>query len=55
MERQRRLLVEYALVTAFLVIAAAGAVAIFGDELRAALGLGQPAPAAQASPAPPAR
>ena len=39
MERHRRLLVEYALVTAFLAIAAAGAVAIFGDEIRAALGL----------------
>jgi hypothetical protein len=51
MERDRRRLVEYALVTAFLAIAAAGAVALFGDELRAALGIGAPgAPVAQ-SPA----
>ena len=40
----RRGLVEYALVTAFLALAAAGAIAIFGDEIRAALGL-RPAPA----------
>jgi len=30
---------EYVLVTAFLVLAAAGAVILFGDELRGALGL----------------
>ncbi len=30
---------EWALVTAFLALAAAGAVAIFGDEIRAALGV----------------
>jgi hypothetical protein len=30
---------EYLLVTAFLILAAAGAVILFGDELRAALGL----------------
>jgi hypothetical protein len=30
---------EYVLVTAFLVLAAAGAVILFGDEVRAALGL----------------
>jgi hypothetical protein len=33
-------LVEYALVTAFLALAAAGALAVFGDEIRGALGLG---------------
>jgi hypothetical protein len=43
----KRGLVEYALVTAFLALAAAGAIAIFGDEIRAALGL-------RAAPAPPA-
>jgi len=48
MERDRRRLVEYALVTAFLAIAAAGAVALFGDELRAALHL----PGGSAPPAP---
>lgn len=49
----RRGLVEYALVTAFLAIAAAGAVAIFGDEIRSALGLGPPpAPASSALPSP---
>ncbi len=40
----KRGLVEYALVTAFLALAAAGAIAIFGDEIRAALGL-RPTPA----------
>jgi hypothetical protein len=30
---------EYALVTAFLALAAAGAVILFGDQIRAALGL----------------
>jgi hypothetical protein len=30
---------EYVLVTAFLVLAAAGAVILFGEELRGALGL----------------
>jgi hypothetical protein len=30
---------EYALVTAFLLLAAAGAVILFGDLIRAALGL----------------
>jgi hypothetical protein len=49
-------LVEYALVTAFLALAAAGAFALFGDELRGALGLRPPAAAAPAaSPTPPAR
>jgi hypothetical protein len=31
--------VEWALVTAFLALAAAGAVAVFGDEIREALGV----------------
>jgi hypothetical protein len=35
----RESLREYALVTAFLVLAAAGAIVLFGDEIRAALGL----------------
>ncbi len=44
---------EYALVTGFLALAAAGAIAIFGDEIRAALGLrAPPPPPAAASPAP---
>jgi hypothetical protein len=47
----RQGLVEYALVTAFLALAAAGAIAIFGDELRGALGL-PPPPAARVAPAP---
>jgi hypothetical protein len=47
----RQGLVEWAFVTAFAALAATGAIAVFGDELRAALGLG-PAPAAVA-PAPP--
>ena len=38
----RQGLVEWVLVTAFLALAAAGAVAIFGDELRATLGLQAP-------------
>ena len=46
----RQGLVEYAFVSAFLALAVAGALAIFGDEIRGALGL-QPAPAA-AAPAP---
>ncbi|HET7824692.1 MAG TPA: hypothetical protein VFK90_05140 [Anaeromyxobacter sp.] len=49
----KRGLVEYALVTAFLALAAAGAIAIFGDEIRAALGLrpgSAPAPAAEHVP-----
>lgn len=46
-------LVEYALVTAFLALAAAGAIAIFGDEIRGALGLRQPARGTPA-PVPPA-
>ena len=37
----RRGLVELLLVTAFLALAAAGAVALFGDELRQALGAAQ--------------
>jgi hypothetical protein len=30
---------EYALVTAFLILAAAGAIILFGEQIRAALGL----------------
>jgi hypothetical protein len=30
---------EYALVTAFLILAAVGAVILFGDQIRSALGL----------------
>jgi hypothetical protein len=37
-------LVEYALVTAFLALAAAGAIALFGDEIRGALGMRPPSP-----------
>jgi hypothetical protein len=36
----KRGLLEYALVTGFLALAAVGAIAVFGDEIRAALGLG---------------
>jgi hypothetical protein len=39
---------EYALVTAFLALAVAGALILFGDELRGALGLGR-----HAAPPPP--
>jgi hypothetical protein len=46
----KRGLVEWAFVTAFVALAAGGAIALFGDELRAALGLG-PAPAPAAAPA----
>jgi hypothetical protein len=48
---------EWAFVTAFVALAAAGAVAIFGDEIRAALGVrpaARPAPARTAPAAPPA-
>jgi Flp pilus assembly pilin Flp len=49
MERApRQGLVEYLLVLAFLALAVGGAVALFGDELRSALGL--PAPAAGPRP-----
>ncbi len=46
---------EWAFVTAFLALAAVGAVAIFGDEIRAALGVPQPArpPAPRTAPAAP--
>lgn len=44
--------VEWALVTAFLALAAAGAVAVFGDEIRDALGV-RPAPRAPAPARPP--
>jgi hypothetical protein len=39
----RRDLAEWLLVTAFVALAAAGAIAIFGDEIRASLGLTRPA------------
>jgi hypothetical protein len=45
----RQGLAELLLVTAFLALAAAGAVALFGDELRQALGR-RPPPAAPAAP-----
>jgi hypothetical protein len=45
-------LVEWALVTAFLALAAAGAVAVFGDEIRASLGVGPAARAPAVRPAP---
>ncbi len=47
-------LVEYALVTGFLVLAAAGAIAIFGDEIRVAFGVRSASPpaAAPSTPAP---
>jgi len=50
----RQGLVEWALVTGFLALAAAGAVAIFGDEIRGALGVRAPAAPASA-PRPAAR
>jgi cytochrome c oxidase subunit IV len=43
--------VEWALVTAFLALAAAGAVAVFGDQIREALGV-RPATRAPAARAP---
>ncbi len=43
---------EWALVTAFLALAAAGAVAIFGDEIRDALGVRPAARAAAGRTAP---
>lgn len=45
-------LTEYAIVTAFLALAVAGAIALFGDELRTALGIAPPA--ASGAPARPA-
>jgi hypothetical protein len=51
----RQGLAEYALVTGVLVALAAGAIALYGDELRAALGVRRPAPvAARPAPAGPA-
>jgi hypothetical protein len=49
----KRGLVEWAFVTAFVALAAGGAIALFGDELRAALGLGPAPAAAPAAAAPP--
>jgi hypothetical protein len=52
----RRGLIELLLVTGFLALAAAGAVALFGDELRQAFGVGPsaagPAPAPVYAPRP---
>jgi hypothetical protein len=50
----RQGLAEYAFLVAFLALAAAGAVAVFGDELRVALGIrpAAPPPASAAAPAP---
>lgn len=45
----RQGLAEYAILTAFLALAAVGAVAIFGDEIRAAFGVARPAPASATS------
>jgi hypothetical protein len=50
----RQGLVEYALVTAFLALAVAGALALFGGEIRGALGLRPPPAPAGAPPALPA-
>jgi hypothetical protein len=46
----RQGLVEYAFLTAFLALAAAGALALFGDEIRGALGLRSAAPAPASAP-----
>lgn len=46
----RQGLVELLLVTGFLALAAAGAVAIFGDELRQAFGAPAPADRSPAAP-----
>jgi hypothetical protein len=43
-------LVELLLVTAFLALAAAGTVALFGDELRQAFGVGPPATGPASAP-----
>ncbi len=45
-------LLEWVIVTGFLALAAGGAVALFGDELREALGL-RPPPAASGVGTPP--
>lgn len=45
---------EWAFVTAFFALAAAGAVAVFGDEIREALGVRPAARAAAPRPTPPA-
>ncbi|BDG04346.1 hypothetical protein [Anaeromyxobacter oryzae] len=52
----RRGLTEYLLLVGFLVLACAGAVALFGDEIRAAFGV-RPLPGATANrgPGAPAR
>jgi hypothetical protein len=57
--RSRQGLAEYLLLVGFLVLSAAGAVAVFGDELRTAFGLAPrpaaAAPARASAPSPPAR
>ena len=50
--RMKQGVTEWALVTAFLALAAAGAVAIFGDEIRGALGVRPAARAPAPRPAP---
>jgi hypothetical protein len=47
-------LVEWALVTVFLALAAAGAAHFLGDEIRAAFGVHRPPPARAEPVAPPA-
>ncbi|WP_242371803.1 MULTISPECIES: hypothetical protein [Anaeromyxobacter] len=49
----RQGLVEYAVITGALVALAAGAIALYGDELRVALGV-RPQPATARSAQPPA-
>lgn len=53
--RSRQGLSEYVLVTAFFALAAVGAVAVFGDEIRAAFGVSAAAPGRPAPPAAPGR
>jgi Flp pilus assembly pilin Flp len=50
----RRGLAEYLLLVGFLVVAAAGAIALFGDEIRGAFGVPPAAPARAAALHPPA-
>ncbi|WP_242347022.1 hypothetical protein [Anaeromyxobacter terrae] len=50
----RQGIVEYAVVTGALVALAAGAIALYGDELRVALGVRPPPVAARPAPPPPA-
>ena len=48
-------LVEWALVTAFLVLAAAGAAHVFGEDIRVAFGIHRSPPARAAPLSPPPR